>query len=536
MSLLISTKKLFEALALRMPRALETYWSVRRRLGFHYPEVDRWLRLNDWLRQLDQSEPRTPPGEPRRVLFFSEFEWWIDLSLLTAVALVGHGCVVDFAYVNQAKTNSPELTPIQLRHARYARDLVVPHPRLRIVDLDDAASPPLPIELDEKARTLSSIDTQYHFQKEEIDLEGNQQHRSWFEFRLKRNRAFMARFLAHLRRHTYDVLVVPNAAMFELGAAYHVARWFGLRCASFEGTERLDCASISDTLPCVFQDLSALWQADEPHALDAGRRSRIVTLLQGRENASLEKTILYQRAPALAADQLKEKLRIPPNRRVALMCTNLSWDSAVVGQQVVFPSMAEWIRSTVSWFTRREDWHLIVRVHPAEAICSTGEPGEQIIADHLGALPENITVIAPKDTTNTYGLMRLCEFGLVYTSTVGLEMATKGIPVVVAGKVHYRGNGFTLDPPCTMDYWATLDQLTSSPGGKLSEREVELALCYANILFHDWPRPFPWNNDCVLEKAKVWPVSRVLSPEGRRLFSPSFNVLAGFGRVTDRSS
>ena len=56
-------------------------------------------------------------------------------------------------------------------------------------------------------------------------------------------------------------------------------------------------------------------------------------------------------------------------------------------------------------------------------------------------------MIAPTEKVNTYDLIAAADVGLVYTTTVGLEMAMCGIPVIVVGDTHYRERGFTNDPP-----------------------------------------------------------------------------------------
>jgi capsule polysaccharide export protein KpsC/LpsZ len=55
-------------------------------------------------------------------------------------------------------------------------------------------------------------------------------------------------------------------------------------------------------------------------------------------------------------------------------------------------------------------------------------------------------VIRPTEKINTYDLMEIAGLGLAYTTTVGMEMAMRGVPVILAGQTHYRGRGFTHDP------------------------------------------------------------------------------------------
>jgi len=85
--------------------------------------------------------------------------------------------------------------------------------------------------------------------------------------------------------------------------------------------------------------------------------------------------------------------------------------------------------------------------------------------------------------------MRLSRVGLVYTSTVGLEMALQGKPVIVAGQTHYADKGFTYQTDNAEDYLILLDQLDmlSLP----SPDAVELARRYAYLFFFRLMIPFP---------------------------------------------
>jgi lipid A disaccharide synthetase len=60
-------------------------------------------------------------------------------------------------------------------------------------------------------------------------------------------------------------------------------------------------------------------------------------------------------------------------------------------------------------------------------------------------MPENIRLLPANANVNTYDLVQAADAGLVFTTTVGMEMAMSGLPVIVAGQTHYRGKGFTLD-------------------------------------------------------------------------------------------
>jgi len=86
-----------------------------------------------------------------------------------------------------------------------------------------------------------------------------------------------------------------------------------------------------------------------------------------------------------------------------------------------------------------------------------------VVKKTLPELPEFIHVIEPAEKVNTYDLIELADLGLVYTTTVGLEMALRGIPVVVAGQTHYRGRGFTYDPASWVEYFKMLGRILEDP-------------------------------------------------------------------------
>jgi hypothetical protein len=224
-----------------------------------------------------------------------------------------------------------------------------------------------------------------------------------------------------------------------------------------------------------------------------------------------------------------------PELPVALLCTNVSWDSAALGQTVGFTSMNHWLRETVTYFASHPGWQLLIRIHPAELTCGSGEPADEVVVRRLGIVPPNIRIISPDERINTYSLMDICSFGIVYTSTTGLEMAIRGIPVMVAGRVHYSGKGFTTDVPSVPAYHAVLDDWTRDLRfPRLSPRQVELARCYLDLYYNKIPFPFPWSIGTLQEDLHTWPIRRILSEDGVTRFGRTFSFLAGLSPV-DRS-
>jgi capsule polysaccharide export protein KpsC/LpsZ len=212
---------------------------------------------------------------------------------------------------------------------------------------------------------------------------------------------------------------------------------------------------------------------------------------------------------------------------VVLLATNVLGDSLTLGRQVFSKSMAEWITRTVQYFAGRPEIQFVVRVHPGEVL-THGLSMVDVVKSVLPTLPKHIRLISPKDKINTYDLVEVADLGLVYTTTVGLEMAMSGLPVIVAGKTHYRGRGFTQDPESWVAYFKLLGQMLENPRSyRLSRDQVEHAWHYAYRFFFEFPRPFPWHLVRVWEDYKTRPLSTVFSEEGRSQFEPTFSYLAG---------
>ena len=107
--------------------------------------------------------------------------------------------------------------------------------------------------------------------------------------------------------------------------------------------------------------------------------------------------------------------------------------------------MTEWLIKVLQYFAAKSGVQVVIRVHPGE-ILTRGTSVVDIVSEILPELPAHIHLMGPREKINTYDIMQITDLGMVYTTTVGMEMAMHGIPVLVTGLTHYRGRGFTMDP------------------------------------------------------------------------------------------
>lgn len=246
---------------------------------------------------------------------------------------------------------------------------------------------------------------------------------------------------AALDRLRPDVVLLLNGLFLFESVTWELCRRRGIDVVTYERGFINDSLVFSRGLPACMLDVSDAWPARRAKPLAPDEEERLDAYLEDRRHG--RRTI----------DQYWKDVRFEvPERssegKVVTLFTNLTWDSAVIGQDIAFPSIQDWLVDAVELFRDRPQDRLVIRIHPAEVKLpgkQTREPMGEVLERRVGEVPDNIEVIEADDTRSSYPLMEASDLGLVYTSTAGLELALMGVPVVVAGETHYRGKGFTID-------------------------------------------------------------------------------------------
>lgn len=165
------------------------------------------------------------------------------------------------------------------------------------------------------------------------------------------------------------------------------------------------------------------------------------------------------------------------------MLTNVMWDAQLHYPANAFPSMLDWVLKTIDYFSKRPELQLLIRVHPAEIRGIL--PSQQLITDEIKkvfpALPNNVFVIPPESQVSTYAAMMACKAVIIYGTKTGVELASMGIPVIVAGEAWVRNKGITRDASSVEDYFRLLDQLP--PERPMDEATIMRARKYAYHFF-----------------------------------------------------
>ncbi|MBV5337939.1 MAG: FkbM family methyltransferase [Deltaproteobacteria bacterium] len=162
------------------------------------------------------------------------------------------------------------------------------------------------------------------------------------------------------------------------------------------------------------------------------------------------------------------------SKPTVLLAANVIWDLAALNREVQFNDMIDWACQTIEFFRRYPHWQLIIKPHPGElnkSLPATRQLLAEEIAKRIPQLPPNVVVCSPLTQLSVYDLIPHVRFGLVFTSTVGLEMACRGMAVVTGGVSVYHDMGFTFDPPTAQGYFETLCTLMHTPSITAVSRE-----------------------------------------------------------------
>lgn len=514
-----------------LPLTAEIDWILRQRDGArrdHFSLDRLQAALPSALATAEPFARQAPPG--RKILFFATLHYWIEQSAFISLALAGLGHSVTLLTLpySEWQLKKDNLTQRQRSlHTRQALKPLAPLVRhVSLLDLKPRAD--LPPELKAAVEEISLWDAQYTFMREEVDLQ-DPADRAVHDLRLERN-AFAARAaLEYMQAERPDVLLVPNGLILEMGVVFRVARYLDIPAVTFEFNDQREQIWLAQNSSIMRQDTDYLVEARGSLPVTEAMYQRVADLENARRGARVwgKSKRLWQYVSAQGQAQTRSAIGLDA-RPVVMLAANVLGDSLTLGRNIFAASMTEWITRTVRFFAARPQVQLVIRVHPGETLVPKAKSMGQVVREALPELPEHIHVIAAADKINTYDLIEIADLGLAYTTTVGLETAMNARPVIVCGGTHYRGRGFTLDPASWNEYFTILEEvLADLPGHRLSEAGTAAAWNYAYRFFFEYPRPFPWRLMGFWDDLAVWPLERVLGPDGQAQFGETFGFLVG---------
>ncbi len=193
--------------------------------------------------------------------------------------------------------------------------------------------------------------------------------------------------------------------------------------------------------------------------------------------------------------------------------TNVIFDTSQPHANVVFEDMFTWLDSLLTTAKAHPDTLFVIRAHPDEA--RVGKASEESVAEWAEArgvkhIP-NLHFIPPQEYVNSYDLIRMAKFVLIYNSTIGLEASILGAEVLSAGKARFTASNVVWLPETKTAYQAKLDALLATETVEVpahfkqnARRFLYWQLYRSSLSFEDFLKPdgvwagyvtlkdFPW--------------------------------------------
>jgi hypothetical protein len=534
-------KKSIKEILGEIPFAVELYWLLRQRgkqlksryslkaLQAALPDIIDQVRpfaekaARDGAQEMGAQEVR---GGGKHIFIFANLHYWIEHAALLGLALAGQGHKVTLAYLPYSEWNKP-ISRFDLRRQNiYTRQVLQEAtPLLKIVSLLDINPifQQVPPEVAAMVDQVSLFDSQYTLQVERVG-----KNHPFYQMRHERNHAAARATLNWFQNHRPDVVVVPNGTILEFGIVYNTARHLNIPAVTYEFGDQRERIWLAQNSQIMRQETDSLWEARREQPLTAVEFDRLRSLFVARQRAALWENFsrTWQGTPTQGGGRVRTALDLD-GRPVVVLATNVLGDSLTLGRNIFSQGMEDWITRTVHYFAEKPEVQLVIRIHPGETL-TRGPSMADVVEKALPDLPAHFRLVKANDKINTYDLVEIADAGLVYTTTIGMEMAMNSIPVVVAGETHYRGRGFTTDPSTWEEFFDQLDKLVAGPREqRLLPARSELAWQYAYRFFFEFPLAFPWHLVYAWEDYKARSMKYVLGPEGQARYGQTFRYLTG---------
>ncbi len=522
----MSTKQLITRLLGEIPLTAEFYFQIKKNNepGTRYSLKNLKARIPQMLEEIEAGKRTTE--NPKKILVFTSLHYWIEEAATLALYFAATGHDVTFGYMPYADWKNPVNKFDVRRQDLYTRSVLEGAEKYMKIHSFLPSFPvykSFPEELNRIVDEVSTYDTQYTLQVEEISKDN-----PLFKLRCERNEIFAKLLYNWIQEHKPDQIIVPNGTIQEMGVAYRMAKWLGIPVTTYEFGEQRKRIWIAQNREVMRQETDDLWAVRKNVLATDAELEKVRAMFGARQRADLWENFSrrWQGSERVGQEKVREELGLD-QRPIVFLATNVLGDSLTLGRQTFSKNMAEWIERTIQYFLERTDAQLVIRVHPGEQF-THGTSMVDVVHALCPNLPPHIHLITPTDKTNSYDLVDIASVGLVYTTTMGLEMAMSGVPVIVAGQTHYRGRGFTFDPTSWVSYYKMINAFLDDPSkAVLSETQVRTAWSYAYSFFFEYALPFPWHLVRMWEDYDKRPFSYVLGSEEAAKYRETFEYLLG---------
>ena len=285
-----------------------------------------------------------------------------------------------------------------------------------------------------------------------------------------------------IEQHNFQVSCFHHGVYVPQGIIGEVARQHSVAVVNWSKTYRKHCFVFSHERTYHHTLMHESTQHWENMDWTLEKEKQLVAYLESRRTGKQDWQYVHK-SPQEELDLITRQLNLNFAKPTVGLLTNVIWDANIAYPDNIFKNMMDWLIQTIAYFVHRPNLQLVIRVHPGEVNNNTPsrQPVIREVAKAFSNLPSNIHIIAPESDVSTYTLMEQCNAVIIYGTKTGVELTSRGIPVIVAGEAWIKNKSITYDPGSTEEYFRILDQLPFDQG--LNDEQIRRARMYAYHFF-----------------------------------------------------
>jgi Capsule polysaccharide biosynthesis protein len=247
----------------------------------------------------------------------------------------------------------------------------------------------------------------------------------------------------YLETNAIDSALLFNGRQSITRVALELFRLRGIRVLTHERAEfRRGHLNARPNAHCMnLQPFQALWSEWSQVPLDReSLDAALKWLIQRRYGANL--AWIPFNTSFMRDSSLRARMNLSRHKRLWALFTSSTDETA--GDplwQGPYESQEAWVRDVVQWVGLRDDVELIIKVHPnlgGNKYIGKAVDELRIYQEMKASLPANVRMVLPEDSVNVYSLADEADLGLTFGSTIGLETAMLGKPVLLASRALYE--------------------------------------------------------------------------------------------------
>ena len=248
-----------------------------------------------------------------------------------------------------------------------------------------------------------------------------------------------------------DIVVLVNGKSVMFSYMYEVCRLIDVQVTTWEEGMYWDTSIVLATndLAIDFPVRDEDWHAFCDIPFDDCQRKAVEEYFQRWRRQEATHYVFYD-DEVRDYERIRRELRIPTDKRLISIFTNIVSDTNALGKDRAFAGMMDWIYSTVEYVQHRPELVLVIRAHPCEVkwLCRTRTPVRALLLERFGGcVPDNVRIVDGESQLSSYEMAAHPECCAVYTSTPGIDLHRmgreprgRGVPVGAKGGMGRGGD------------------------------------------------------------------------------------------------